>query len=258
MIIDGHAHLSDTEYGNIDLLIARMDEAGVDRTVIVPGGTVDVREMTLYITGEKQPPRRAIPNHLIYEAVRRFPDRFIGFFGVNPLEADEALRIFDRAVREGCRGIKLNPIAHRFSFAGTVLDHLAEECAHRGMPIYSHTIFDPGANTLKFGAFARRHPKANFILGHMGFGSCDAHAFRLAGELDNFYLETSLGNYLAIQEAIRIAGDEKLIFGSEFPMSTPRIQMFQIGDLPQASQEKILGQNLARLIYTNNSKGGDA
>ena len=38
MIIDAHTHVSDTEYGNIDLLIEQMDAAGVTKAVIVPGG----------------------------------------------------------------------------------------------------------------------------------------------------------------------------------------------------------------------------
>ena len=108
--------------------------------------------------------------------------------------------------------------------------------------------FDPGANTLKYGAFARRHPKTNFILGHMGFGSCDGNAFKLAAELPNFYLETSLANHMSLTEAIRIAGDHKLVFGSEFPMSYPKIQLFQIRELPAASQTKILSETIRRLV----------
>lgn len=248
MVIDAHAHISETEYGNIDLLLSRMDETGVKKTVVVPGGTVDVREMTLYVTGEKKPLLKDIPNYVVYEAIQRYPDRLVGFFGLNPLEEDEAYRILEVSIKLGCQGVKLNPIAHRFSFSGRVLDHVAEECGARGMPIYSHVLFSPGANTLKFGEFARRHPKTNFILGHMGFGSCDAHAFRLAKELPNFFLETSLGAYLAISEAIRIAGDEKLLFGSEFPLSTPKIQKFQIEQLSSSAQERILYRNALDII----------
>ena len=203
--------------------------------------------MSLYVTGEKRP-KKEIPNFVVYEALRRFPERVIGFVMINPLEEAEAYQTFDVAVKEGCRGVKLNPIAHRFSFSGRVLDHLAEECARRKMPIYSHALFDAGANTIKYGDFAKRHPNTTFILGHMGFGSCDSHAFQLARELPNLFLETSLGTFMAVREALRIAGPEKLLFGSEFPMSTPKIGMFQIRELPAEFHERILYRNMAAIL----------
>ena len=248
MIIDAHAHVSDTDYGNVKLLIGRMDEAGVDRAIVVPGGTVDVRQMSQFVSGELKAPPRPIPNHVVYDAIAAYPKRLVGFCSFNPLERDEAYRIFETAIAKGCTGVKLNPIAFRFSFSGEVLDEMAVECGKRGIPIYSHVVFDPGANTQKYGSFARRHPGTNFILGHMGFGSCDGNAFKLAAELPNFYLETSLANYMSIAEAIRIAGDDKLVFGSEFPMSYAKIQLFQIREFPKQSQDKILSENIRRIV----------
>jgi len=248
MIVDAHAHVSDTEYGNAQLLIRRMDEAGVDRAIVVPGGTVDVRQMSQFVSGELKAPARPIPNHLVYQAIADYPQRLVGFCSFNPLERDEAYQIFETALARGCTGVKLNPIAFRFAFAGEVLDDIAELCGKRGIPIYSHVVFDPGANTLKYGSFARRHPRTNFILGHMGFGSCDGNAFKLAAELPNFYLETSLANHMSISEALRIAGDDKLVFGSEFPMSYAKIQLFQIREFPVASQVKILSENIRRIV----------
>jgi len=248
MIIDAHAHVSDTEYGNVELLIQRMDEAGVDRAIVVPGGTVDVRQMSQFVSGELKAAPRPIPNHLVYQAIEAYPRRLLGFCSFNPLERDEAYSIFETSLARGCTGVKLNPIAFRFSFAGEVLDDIAVQCGKRGIPIYSHVVFDPGANTLKFGSFARRHPGTNFILGHMGFGSCDNNAFKLASELPNFYLETSLANFMSLSEAIRIAGDDKLLFGSEFPMSYAKIQLFQIRELPERSQRKILSENVRRIV----------
>lgn len=248
MIIDAHAHVSDTEYGNVDLLIRRMDEAGVDRAIVVPGGTVDVRQMSQFVSGELKAAVKPIPNHLVYQAIEKYPKRLVGFCSFNPLERDEAYAIFETAIARGCTGVKLNPIAFRFSFSSEVLDDIAAQCGVRGIPIYSHVIFDAGANTQKYGAFARRHPGTNFILGHMGFGSCDGNAFKLAAELPNFYLETSLANHMSVSEAIRIAGDHKLVFGSEFPMSYHKIQLFQIREFPERSQVKILSENIRRIV----------
>ena len=42
------------------------------------------------------------------------------------------------------------------------------------------------------------------------------------------YLETSTGNFLNIQEAIKKAGSSKVIFGSEYPLSHPAIELQKI------------------------------
>jgi len=64
-IIDGHAHISDSDYGNVRLLIEEMEKAGVEKTVVVPGGMMDVREMTLYVLGDKEP-SDIIPNKVVF------------------------------------------------------------------------------------------------------------------------------------------------------------------------------------------------
>lgn len=38
MIVDGHAHVTEADYGSAELLIAQMIQAGIDRAVLVPGG----------------------------------------------------------------------------------------------------------------------------------------------------------------------------------------------------------------------------
>lgn len=247
MIIDGHAHVSDTDYGNEDLLVSELNKLNIEKCIIVPGGMMDVRKMTLYVLGDKES-SDSIPNDVVFRAMKKYPEKLLGFVCINPLEDDKALEEFEEGVKNGCVGVKLNPMSHKFSFSGDILDTIAERCAELKMPIYTHTLFDPGASTKMLGFFAQQHPDTNFIIGHMGFGPADVYAYELARDLENVYLETSLATNISIQEAIRIAGDDKLIFGSEFPMSTPDIQAFQIKQLPEETQSKIFSKNIKKLI----------
>jgi uncharacterized protein len=247
MIIDAHAHVSRTDYGNADLLIRRLDEAGIERGIAFPGGTMDIRVMTLYVIGDKSP-SKAIPNDVMIETITKYPNRLWGFVGVDPLQEEEAIAHFELGVRHGCVGIKLNPLVHRFSFAGEVLDHIAVEAGKRGMPLYTHTLYDPGASSKKLALLARRHPATNFVIGHLGFGPADVHAMEAARDLPNLYLEVSLATFLALTEAIRIAGAHKLVFGSEFPMSTPKIELMKIRELPSSLHQAILHDNVRRAI----------
>ncbi len=246
-MMDAHAHVSNTDYGNIELLIRELDNADIEKCVVVPGGMVDVRKMTLYVTGALEP-NPSIPNDCVYDAIQKYPNRINGFVCVNPLDEEQAWVTFKDGIHHGCVGVKLSPLTHKFSFGGDTLEALADECGKRHFPIYSHSLFHPGVSTSKYGQLARRHPKTNFILGHMGFGPLDVLAIELAATLPNFYLETSLACSLAIVEAIKKAGPEKLIFGSEFPMSTPGIQKLMLKELHLDQEEKIFSENIRRLL----------
>ncbi|AUX48041.1 amidohydrolase [Sorangium cellulosum] len=247
MIIDCHAHVSKSDYGNADLLVSMLDEADVRGALVFPGGTMDVRKMTLYVTGELDAEQR-IPNEAVWDALAAHPARFRGFVGVSPLDEDEAFAALEKAKGLPVVGVKLNPLAHKFSFSGDVMDAIAEHCAANALTIYSHSLFDPGASTKRYGAFARRHPNTKFILGHLGFGPADVHAMDLARDLPNLFLESSLANFLALSEAVRRAGAHKLIYGSEFPLSTPKIELLKIRELPAAFREAIVDGNARRAI----------
>jgi predicted TIM-barrel fold metal-dependent hydrolase len=249
MIIDAHAHLSDTTYGNIDIYLSQLQEAGIDQGVIVPGGMMDVRKMTDYITGRSKPESLIPNNQYVAKVCKNAKDRLWGLMCVNPHEP-EALAALNNGFKQGFRGLKLSPMTHEFSFASKAVAALASYCGEWGFPLYSHVLYSPGASTAKFVALARQFPKTNFILGHMGFGPADQEGLAAAAEMDNFFLETSTGNFLHIREAVRKAGTGKIIFGSEFPLSHPAAELTKIKllNLPESKEEQILFHNIKSLL----------
>lgn len=248
MIIDAHAHISDTSYGNAGIYISMLREAGIDQGVVVPGGTVDVRKMTDYITGKAKPENLIPDNRYVEESCRTHPS-LRGFACIDPHSPD-AVESLEKSFKQGFRGLKLSPMTHQFSFAGKALAALAECCGYHGYPLYSHVVFSPGASTARFISLARQFPKTNFILGHMGFGPADREALEAAAELENFFLETSTGSYLHIKQSVEKAGAGKIIFGSEYPLSHPAVELKKILllDLPEGEREKILGGNIRTLL----------
>jgi uncharacterized protein len=247
MLVDGHAHVSDTDYGCVETLLAQLDQAGLDRALCVPGGMIDVAQFSRIFTGQLRP-KQEIPNHLVYNAISRFPDRCYGLVCINPHAGAAALDMMRDGFAHGCRGVKLAPLVHQFKFSESVLIEAAAACGERGFPVYTHVLPNPGSTTADYAALARRCPKTNFILGHMGFGPGDADAIDFCAEMDNFYLETSLGNYLTIRDALKKAGPRKLIFGSEFPLGHPKAELENIRLLGKSAHEAILGGNILRLI----------
>jgi predicted TIM-barrel fold metal-dependent hydrolase len=249
VIIDAHAHVSATTYGNVGVYLDQLREAGIERGVIVPGGTVDVRRMTDYITGKARPENPVPDNRYVGEACRAHRAKLWAFACVDPHEPDAAGSL-EKSFKQGFCGLKLSPLTHQFSFAGKAVAALAACCGHYGYPVYSHVVYSPGASTARFIALARQFPKTNFILGHMGFGPADREALEATVELDNLFLETSTGSFLHIQEAAKAAGPEKLIFGSEFPLSHPAVELEKVLllKLSDGGREKILGGNIRALL----------
>lgn len=248
MIIDAHAHISPTDYGSSDIYLSQLKDCNIDLGVVVPGGMLDVRKMTGYITGSAKPESLAPNNPYVEEACRANP-ALCGFVCVNPHDRDAA-EVLEKSFKLGSRGLKLSPLTHQFSFAGRAVAALAACCGDYGYPMYSHVVYSPGASSTRFIALARQFPKTNFIIGHMGFGPADHEALEAAAELENFFLETSTGNFLIIKEAVKRAGPGKLIFGSEFPLSHPGAELKKILllDLAEGQREKILGNNIRALL----------
>jgi predicted TIM-barrel fold metal-dependent hydrolase len=249
MIIDAHAHLSQTEYGNIQIYLDQLKESNIDRGILVPGGMLDVRRMTDYVTGKAKPESLEPNNQYILDCCRKHTSKFKGFICLNPYEAD-ALKKLEHGLKTGFRGLKLSPMSHQFSFGSKIIGDFAASCGEFGYPIYSHVVYSPGASTARFVALVKQFPKTNFILGHMGFGPADVEGLEAAATLDNFYLETSTCNFLHLQESIKKAGSGKIIFGSEFPLSHPMIELQKVLLLRLSGNETdgILCKNIRGLL----------
>lgn len=249
MIIDAHAHLSNTDYGNVDLYLAQAKEAGVDQGIAVPGGMMDVRRMTDYVTGKSKPENPIPDNTYVLKCCKSNPSVLRGFMCIDPHQKD-ALQNLSQGGKDGYQGLKLSPMTHQFSFASSAVASLVSLCGDMGFPVYSHVLFSPGAATAKFIALAKQFPRVNFILGHMGFGPADQEGLEAATKMNNFFLETSTGNYLHIKEATRKAGAGKIIYGSEFPLSHPKAELEKLFllHLPGSEMDKILGGNIQALL----------
>lgn len=247
MIIDAHAHISASDYGNVEILLDQFKASGVSRGFLFPGGMIDVRRMTKYITGQEQPVTLEIPNNLVEEACKKYPENFRGFFCVNPHKGDAVLAEFEDAVKNrGFVGLKLAPVVHQFSLTAPIVKDLAKLCGELNVPLYSHVVFSPAANTARFIHLAKSFPETRFILGHMGFGPADVDAVECAKSMDNLFFETSQGSHLIIGEAYRSLGASRIIFGSEFPMYHVSSALENVKMLPctEGELELMLGKNI--------------
>lgn len=219
------------------------------------------------------------------DAVRAFPDRFYGYFMLNPL-ADGALERARMAFEElGLQGLCLFPAMHGFSVQDKRLGpmyELASETDNRvvfihmgvltvgvraklGLPSKFNMSF---SNPVDVHAVAMAHPSANFVLPHFGAGYF-REALMLASLSPNVYLDTSSSNswtkYLTprpslrdvFSQALDVVGPERLLFGSDssfFPRGwngrvfDAQCEALEQSGIGRVDAEAIFGQNLERLL----------
>lgn len=251
MIIDAHCHISREGFGGIEDYLETIKNANINKTVLVPGGMIDVRQMTKYVIGKAKPSCLTPPNEIIHELITKSPEQFYGYGVINPNEKVEiALKNLEDLNNKGFVGIKMSPIIYQFSLLGKVSKALADLCGQYKMPYYTHTLFQPSASTEAVGKLAKEFKDTTFIIGHMGFGPLDTDAIELASTLENVYLETSTANYLMIKEAVDKCGYEKVIYGSEYPLSDPIIEKQKIERLAISDEQKeyVFSKNILRIL----------
>jgi predicted TIM-barrel fold metal-dependent hydrolase len=91
---------------SIPQYIARMDRAGIDRSLLLA-----VRAGDLRMKGSFE-----IPYQRVHEVCKKYPDRFSGLAGVDPYRGMQGLRDLERAVKDyGFVGAHLYP--HWFGLA---------------------------------------------------------------------------------------------------------------------------------------------
>jgi len=175
MIVDSQVHLwkaSSPDYPwnpgvkpqlpepfTIERVLPLMDEAGVDRVVVVPPGLNDVNSYAL-------------------EAARRYPNRF-AVMGRIPLEDPKSPALLPRwKDQPGMLGVRvtfITPATLKWLSDGTA-DWFWPAAEKAGLPV----MFLVFGHVNRFGPIAERHPGLQLIIDHMGVNLAIAKEGRTA------------------------------------------------------------------------------
>jgi hypothetical protein len=249
MLIDADCHISSRKFDNLALtapeLVAEMDRCGVDKALVWLRPTY-----TKEIDTE---------NLAVFEAVRTYSDRLLGFGWVNPaLGATHAVATIKRCYEEyGFRGIKFNGAQDFFVIDDLSVLPFIEQAARYGKPIAFHIGADFYENThpYRLGNIAARFPETKFLMIHMGgAGTPSLHrsAIETAQKYPNITLIGSAINEGPILSAIHTLGSSRVCFGSDMPFGLMhvRLAMFQalLRDHTPSEREDVLGANIARIL----------
>jgi uncharacterized protein len=236
----------------VEDLLTEMDNSGVEISVLCGFGwsTSDLC---------------AMHNDYMLDCISRYPDRLAALAAIQPRDGSRALSEVERCLEGGMKGVgELMPDGQGYS-----LDHLdtigplLEMAARHDFPIMTHTSEPvghdyPGKQAVTPGILwtvVQAHPETKLIFSHWGGGYPFYELMsevRLASR--NVYYDSAASTYLYSQQVFmqvaQMAGYQKVLWGSDYPVLTQKRFLSKVRGLPleREHREAILGGNTIRLL----------
>ena len=234
-----------------DDLIRSMDEAGIDTSVVLNIGWSS-HELCVRT------------NDYLLDVASRYPKRVVPFCMVQPTEPESAVHEIERCARAGARGVgELRPDAQGYTLAEELLSPVVEAAIASNLVILPH-ISEPMGHTYpgkgvvrpeQAYEFAVRYPEARLVCAHWGGG---LPFYELMPEVKKtmaqVYYDTAASPFLYSPKiysiASEIVGSDKIFFGSDYPLISPKRYFEELRESVLSEEEKkgILGVSLKKLL----------
>jgi predicted TIM-barrel fold metal-dependent hydrolase len=233
-------------------LIASMDEAGIDLSVVLNAGWVS-HELCVKT------------NDYILDSVSRYSRRLVGFCAIQPRAGDAAVAEIERCAKAGAKGIgELRSDVQGFALTdkstmkpvvNAALKHDLIFLTHSSEPA-GHEYSGKGSITPDIlYSFITAFPNLKLVCAHWG-GGLPFYALmpEVAKALDNVFFDTAATVFLYKPEIFKqmshIIGSDKILFGTDYPLMHQNRVLTQIqsAQLPEEDKAKILGANAQKLL----------
>ncbi len=233
-----------------DDLLASMDEAGIDASVIVNFAWQDSALCRL-------------SNDYILESAAASGGRLLPFCVVDPAAGDEARAEIERCASAGARGLgELRPDNHDL-FGTEEADLLTWAAKAHGLALLFH-VSEPvghtyagkdGLSVESLYRFIEGSAGATVVAAHWG-GGLPFYALmpEVKEALADTYFDTAATSLLYASEVYRhgadLVGAEHILFGSDFPLLSQARSLREVKEAPLEDEARrlILGENARRLL----------
>lgn len=243
-VIDFHVRLAPGP-DSVARLLAAMDTSGIDRAVICPGGTLSLDQLSRQVI-EGGGITAAADNDAVLDACKRDDGRLVPYFFANPHQ--DPAHYADHGA--DFAGMEISPAVHAVGLDDARTTQLVELARDFGHSVYVVCIARPGCQVADLVALAERYPEVTFVLGHAGVTPIDLYALDLIAPHPNVVLETSGGYLLVTREAVRRLGADRVLFGSEYPLQRPELELDKIryADLDEDAWRQVVWSNAHRVL----------
>ena len=237
----------------VEELLASMDEAGIDISVILNLGWAD-NELCMRT------------NDYILESVSRYPTRLVGFCAAQPGAGDAAVAELERCARAGARGFgELRADIQGFDLADrTVMTPLVEVALERNLILLTHSSEPVGHEYAGKGritlnalyGFISAFPNLRIVCAHWG-GGLPFYALmpEVEQSLTNVFFDSAATPFLykpqVFEHVSGIIGSDKILLGTDYPLMNQSRVLDQIRSSRLGGEDRIriLGANALRLLF---------
>ncbi len=236
-----------------DELIASMDKHGIEQSVVLNYGW-ETQKLSVEV------------NDYILESMVRYRGRLVGFCNAPVAAGDNALKEIERCLDAGARGVgeirpDLIPPAKRLEMlkplAVMMVNHEAILLTHSSEPVGHEYPGKGKATPDMLYEIITAFPDLKIVCAHWG-GGLPFYALmpEVKAALKNVYFDTAASPFLyqpeIYKQAVRLVGEDKILFGTDYPLIPPSRYFKEIDslELPNKRKEKILGGNAAKLLGT--------
>ncbi len=213
---------------------------------------------------------QGLPNDYFANLVQAWPERFVGFAGIDPSAPMAAVREIRRCYDLGLRGVALRPFIFGLPPTHAKMYPIYAACVELDIPIWFHISINYSTNTMEverpihLDVVAQDFPELKMIAGHGGWPWV-AELVAVAWRNPNIYIDIAsyMPKYLSMPgsgwEPLMNFGNsilqDQILFGSTWLFMGQSIRQLADGveELPlKASvKRKWLYENAARLIGGN-------
>jgi predicted TIM-barrel fold metal-dependent hydrolase len=232
-------------------MIARMDAAGIEKAFLIAAKVGRLGHPACY----------HVDYRLVADAVQAHPDRFYGLAGLDPTEGMRGVRELQRAVTEyGFIGAHFYPHWYELSPDHAKWYPFYAKCVELDVPVQLQVgqsmVYDPSyplrsvGRPIALDAVACDFPELRIIGIHVGIPWTD-EMIAMAWKHANVFIGSDAHSPRYWPESfvhyIRSYGQDKVIFGTDFPVLDFGRTMAEIETLGLPEPEKFLRTNALRI-----------
>jgi predicted TIM-barrel fold metal-dependent hydrolase len=231
---------------SMDLLLAEMDEAGVDKGVVV---------------GRLAGVLGSVPNDDVQQIVAGHPQRFIGAASIDPTSRTGAFRTIDAAIEAGFRLVNIEPGSYPVPLYADDrrLYPIYGHCEDRGVPIILMVGGTAGpdlgySDPIRTDRVLADFPKLDVVVAHGGWPWV-TEILHIAFRRPNLWLSPDMyfSRMPGWEEYVKAADTflaDRMLYASSFPFCPVKAykDWFQALPIRPANLEKVMGGNARRLL----------
>lgn len=234
-------HMDENGYN----LIEMMNNFKIDKSIIISSRSIfyDDRE----------------GNEIVFNAVKKFPNRLIPSVTINPNNKylNDQIFYIKKCIKRGAKLIRLYPLYHGYKLSSDNynLSQIIKYANINHCPICIpiRLLMNWGFPSLKIEEvilFIRSFPKVTFIVDSFNFSEFNP-ILRLVKDLGNTYITTTcLTIYNGIEKVIIESGSKFLLFGTANPIQNPACNLIKVrkAKIDDFVKNAILKDNIKKIL----------